>query len=40
MEIKETLQQRYYRTFFRNIIFTILIASITPMVIRQHIYTR
>ncbi len=33
MEIKETLQQRYYRTFFRNIIFTILIASITPMVI-------
>ena len=33
MKTQETLQQRYYRTFFRNIICTILIASITPMVI-------
>ncbi len=33
MESPETIQQRYYRTFFRNIIFTILVASITPMVI-------
>ena len=33
MENHENLQQRYYRTFFRNIIFTILAASVTPMII-------
>ena len=32
MELGELLKSKYYRTLFRNIVFTILFVSITPMV--------